>query len=92
MKSKPLESDIQRSVIKQLEAAGWYVIKLIQTNKNGIPDLICHRDGQTMYIEVKQPGKNMTHLQELRYNRLIGEGIPVYTIINHTHLKNYGLI
>ena len=35
-----LESAIQSKVIKELEAHGWYVVKLVQTNKNGIPDLI----------------------------------------------------
>lgn len=87
-----LESQIQREVIKALESAGWYVIKLIQTNKNGIPDLVCHRESQTIYIEVKRPKKHITHLQELRYNRLIGEGIPVYVIINSLDLKKHGLI
>ena len=34
------EQAIQTKRIKQLEAEGYYVIKLVQTNKNGIPDLI----------------------------------------------------
>jgi hypothetical protein len=34
------EQQIQSKRIKQLEQAGYYVIKLIKTNKNGIPDLV----------------------------------------------------
>ena len=34
------EQQIQKRRIKELEAEGYYVIKLIKTNKNGIPDLI----------------------------------------------------
>jgi hypothetical protein len=34
------EQAIQSKRIKQLEAEGYYVIKLVKTNKNGIPDLI----------------------------------------------------
>jgi len=34
------EQQIQAKKIKELEAQGYYVIKLINTNKNGIPDLI----------------------------------------------------
>ena len=34
------EQQIQSKRIKELEEQGYYVIKLIQTNKNGIPDLI----------------------------------------------------
>ena len=34
------EQQIQTKKIKQLEELGYYVIKLIKTNKNGIPDLV----------------------------------------------------
>jgi len=34
------EQQIQSKRIKELESQGYYVIKLINTNKNGIPDLI----------------------------------------------------
>ena len=34
------EQQIQKKRIKELEAEGYYVIKLTVTNKNGIPDLI----------------------------------------------------
>ena len=34
------EQQIQTKRIKQLESEGYYVIKLVKTNKNGIPDLI----------------------------------------------------
>ena len=34
------EQQIQSKRIKELEAEGYYVIKLTVTNKNGIPDLI----------------------------------------------------
>jgi len=37
------EQRIQGKRIKQLESEGYYVIKLIKTNKNGIPDLIAKR-------------------------------------------------
>ena len=34
------EQQIQSRRIKELEEQGYYVIKLIKTNKNGIPDLV----------------------------------------------------
>ena len=34
------EQQIQKKRIDQLEAEGYYVIKLIKTNKNGIPDIV----------------------------------------------------
>ena len=34
------EQQIQSKRIKQLEAEGYYVLKLVKTNKNGIPDIL----------------------------------------------------
>jgi Holliday junction resolvase len=34
------EQQIQAKRIKQLEAEGYYVLKLVKTNKNGIPDIL----------------------------------------------------
>ena len=33
------ESKYQNKIIKDFESRGWFVLKLIKTNKNGIPDL-----------------------------------------------------
>jgi hypothetical protein len=34
------EQQIQSKRIKQLESEGYYVLKLVKTNKNGIPDIL----------------------------------------------------
>ena len=48
------EQQIQSKRIKELEELGYYVIKLIQTNKNGIPDLIAiPRDSNVLFSEIK---------------------------------------
>lgn len=52
-----LESKIQARIIKRLEAQGYYVVKLILTNKNGIPDLLVLKDGKAFFVEVKRPGE-----------------------------------
>ena len=45
------EQRIQGKRISQLESEGYYVIKLIKTNKNGIPDLIAvHPDGKILSV------------------------------------------
>mgnify|MGYP003652062234 FL=1 len=50
------EQAIQSKRIKQLEEEGYYVIKLVQTNKNGIPDLIAiPPDSKVLFSEVKRP-------------------------------------
>ena len=72
-----LESKLQKKIINQLQKEGWLCIKLIKTTVNGIPDLICHRQGETMYIEVKRPKGKLSELQKIRINQLIEQGITV---------------
>ena len=65
------EQQIQLKRIKQLEAEGYYVIKLIQTNKNGIPDLIAiPPDSNVIFSEVKKPKGKLSRLQEYRLKEL----------------------
>ncbi|MCI1648793.1 MAG: VRR-NUC domain-containing protein [Bacteroides sp.] len=65
-----LESKIQAGIIKRLETQGYYVVKLILTNKNGIPDLLLLKDGKASFVEVKRPGEKPRPLQEYRMNEL----------------------
>jgi Holliday junction resolvase len=66
-----LESKIQAKIIKRYTDEGYFVIKLIKTNKNGIPDLMLLKDGKTIFIEVKRPmvGK-LSKVQEYRIKEL----------------------
>lgn len=70
------ESQVQSKKIKELEAEGYYVIKLIKTNKNGIPDLLAiPKDSDVLFIEVKGPTGKLSKLQEYRINELIDHGV-----------------
>ena len=70
------ESQIQSKKIKELEAKGYYVIKLIKTNKNGIPDLLAiPRDSDVLFIEVKGPTGKLSPLQEHRIKELTDHGV-----------------
>lgn len=72
------EQQIQAKRIKELEAEGYYVIKLINTNKNGIPDLIAiPPNSDVLFVEVKKPDGKMSKLQEYRFKELEQHGIKV---------------
>ena len=65
------EQQIQSKRIKELEAQGYYVIKLIKTNKNGIPDLLAiPPNANVLFNEVKAEGGKLSKLQEYRINEL----------------------
>jgi Holliday junction resolvase len=72
------EQQIQTKKIKELEAQGYYVIKLINTNKNGIPDLIAiPPNSDVLFVEVKKPEGKLSKLQDYRVKELQQHGIKV---------------
>jgi Holliday junction resolvase len=72
------EQQIQSKLIKQLEAEGYYVVKLVKTNKNGIPDLLALPKGSdARFIEVKTKIGKVSKLQEYRHKELESHGINV---------------
>lgn len=69
------EQQIQKKRIDQLERDGYYVIKLIKTNKNGIPDLVAlHPNGDVLFSEVKKPNGVVSKLQRYRLKELESYG------------------
>lgn len=71
-----LESKIQRKKIKQLEQEGYYVIKLITTNKPGIPDLIAiPKNSDVLFVEVKAQNGKTSPLQDFRIEELEKHGL-----------------
>ena len=71
------ESKFQSLIIKKMEDEGWYVIKLITTNRNGIPDLLCVKGNDVKFIEVKAKNGKLRPLQDYRINELKSYGIKV---------------
>jgi Holliday junction resolvase len=70
------EQQIQSKRIKQLESEGYYVIKLISTNKNGIPDIIAiPPNSDVLFVEVKAKKGKLSKLQEYRIKELESLGI-----------------
>jgi Holliday junction resolvase len=73
-----LESARQTKIKKQLEKEGYFVIKLIKTSVNGIPDLMALKNGDTIFIEVKQPKGVLSEIQKYRIKELREKGFLVY--------------
>lgn len=72
------EQQIQSKLIKELEAQGYYVIKLIKTNKNGIPDLLAiPKKSDVEFYEVKTSVGKVSELQKYRHKELEDHGIYV---------------
>ena len=74
------EQQIQKKISDHYELNGYFVVKLIKTNKNGIPDLLCTKGGSTIFIEVKRQGKHPTPLQQHRIKELRKVGVEAYAM------------
>jgi|TARA_R100001460_G_scaffold26335_3_gene53267 Holliday junction resolvase len=69
------EQQIQKKRINQLEEQGYYVLKLIKTNKNGIPDLIAiPKNSDVLFSEIKNAQGRLSPLQEYRLKELESYG------------------
>jgi Holliday junction resolvase len=69
------ESELQKKIVDRLNRHGWSCIKLIQTNMNGIPDLMCIRKGTVMFLEVKTETGVVAPLQQKRIDDLNKHGV-----------------
>lgn len=74
-------SKFQTKIIKEYEAAGWFVINLIKTNKNGIPDLVCFKEGhKPLFLECKEKTDTLKKLQDYRIRELRNYGADAFCI------------
>ena len=70
-----MASKVQQQTIKEYESLGYYVINLIKTNKNGIADLLCLKDGcKPLFVECKEKNDTVKPLQDYRRKELIKLG------------------
>jgi len=82
-----MEQQTQKKIITQLEANGFFVVKLIKTNRNGIPDLLAVKENRTIFVEVKQEHGKLSEIQRFRINELRAKGIEVFVWIEFN--KNF---
>lgn len=62
-----MASKFQTKIIKQYERQGYFVLNLIKTNKPGIGDLLCLKEGEKpIFIECKEEDDTVKPLQNYR--------------------------
>lgn len=77
-----MESKIQNIIKRKLESNGFKVLKIIQLSENGYPDLMALKNGEVIFIEVKDTGKKPTKLQLHRIEQLQKIGFKAFWIDN----------
>lgn len=82
-----MASKWQTKVINEYKKKGYYVINLIKTNKNGIPDLLCLKDGEKpLFVECKEKNDTLKPLQKYRIEELNGLGFKAI-VSKHTNIE-----
>lgn len=64
----------QSKISSRLKKEGWLVVKLMKTTMNGIPDLMCLRNGIVLFVEVKTPKGILSELQKYTISELQKQG------------------
>lgn len=73
-----MESKQQERLVKWLREQGAFVLLINGATQMGIPDVYALYEGVSLFIEVKQPNKTPTKLQEEMIKLLNSKGAIAY--------------
>lgn len=78
----PLEKTIVARVMAEARRRGWFAVKMHGSayTMKGLPDVLLIKDGRTAWMEVKQPDKHPTRIQEHVMRQLAKAGCPVTVV------------
>lgn len=75
-----LEREIEKDIVADAEAAGWWQVKLMRMSKRGLPDRLFVRRGRFVFLEVKRVGEEPSRQQTNRHNELKEHGVECYWV------------
>ena len=75
-----MSSLFQNKVKKQMQDKGYTVVSVIKLSANGYPDLLCLKDGKSIWIECKEANDTLKPLQKHRIDELINNGFDAYCL------------
>ena len=76
------ESTIESKCKLWVKANGWLAYKFVSPNQRGVPDCLFIKDGLTVYVEFKAPGKQPTKYQLHTIAKMQAHGATVHVIDN----------
>jgi len=75
-----MASKFQSKTIEHYVKLGYYVINMIKTNKPGITDLQCCKNGTSIFIECKEANDTLKPLQKFVIDQLIKNGFEAFCL------------
>jgi hypothetical protein len=73
-----MASKQQNKTIKLLKSKGWTVLNVIRLGNNGYTDLMCLKNGVTIWVESKEKWDTLKPLQKLRIKELRDNGFRCF--------------
>lgn len=74
------EAQFQAKLIRGWKAEGYMVVKIIQANLSGLPDIMLLRDGKVRFVEVKAASGRVSPVQQHRHEELRAMGFSVEVV------------
>lgn len=75
-----MASRYQSRIKKQYKDNGYLVIKVVRFSDAGWPDLLCIKDGLSIWIECKEANDTLKDLQKYRINELNKAGCIAFCL------------
>ncbi|MFS1519640.1 VRR-NUC domain-containing protein [Bacillus sp. SCS-151] len=76
-----LESQLERTLKREVEKVGGQALKWTSPGKAGVPDrIVLLPGGRCVFVEMKAPGKPLRPLQKKRKRELENLGFEVYKL------------
>jgi len=70
------ETPLTNKIRTVLKMAGWETWKISDSFTRGYPDLYCFKNGMSLWLEIKVPGKKPNSQQRQKIKHLSEHGIP----------------
>lgn len=75
-----LEKEIEGPAKEYAKKRGWWLMKIMMSDRNGVPDDLFIRKGRVIFIEFKAPGEEPTRQQRKRHKEIRDQDIPVFVV------------
>jgi len=75
-----MASKFQSKTIKEYKNNGYIVLNVIKLSDSGYPDLLCMKDGESIWIECKESSDTLKPLQKYRIDELVKQGFKAFCL------------
>lgn len=85
-----MERDVERALVKGIEALGGKAFKFVSPGNAGVPDrLVCLPGGRIVFVELKEVGGRLSAKQVRQIDRLARMNIEVRVLVGRAEVDAF---